>query len=111
MVTSIQDELREIASQLEEVVDTATGVSGSLAKRSIERLRNLADEIDGKPAITTADGKAVHEGDRVFNYYDCKWGTIKPGSLDPEGWFDVNHDDGTVACLNGERISTVNPRS
>lgn len=59
--------------------------------------------------IVTADGQVVREGDRVFNYYDLKWGTIEQTSLGSDGWFGVRHEDGTYATLNGERISTEEP--
>lgn len=57
--------------------------------------------------ITTEDGKVVREGDRVFNYYDGFWGTLGP--IDETGWADV-HGDGRKAYLNGQRISTYDPR-
>jgi len=78
--------------------------------------------------ITTEDGKIVHLGDRVYNYYDCKWGIItrifdrpqpnlKKGqnSSTPmenwdDYWFIVTHDDGTSADLNGSRIATYDPK-
>lgn len=63
-------------------------------------------EFDGKPKVRTADAKFVGEGDRVFNYYDGKWGVIRVGSLASDGWFDLDQDDGSSALLNGERIST-----
>lgn len=59
-------------------------------------------------ATYTEDGKLVHEGDRVFNYYDQKWGVMGPIARD--GWFDVFHDDGTKAVLDGSRIATYDPR-
>lgn len=62
------------------------------------------------PEIRTEDGKVVNEGDRVFNYYDWKWGSIERDSLDKEGWFRIRHDDGTTAILNGARIATYQPR-
>lgn len=56
--------------------------------------------------ITTVDGVEVRSGDRVFNYYDRKAGTIEH-QPDSSGWFDVKHDDGTRAYLNGERICSL----
>ena len=71
--------------------------------------------------ITTADGAEVTEGDRVYNYYDGKWGVI--GRIDDraqpgEGqnsdtpyaewsnhWFDFTADDGRKSTLDGSRIS------
>jgi len=59
-------------------------------------------------AIETADGQIVHEGDRVWNYYDLAWVTITPGTLDTDGWFSTTLDSGARGpILNGERISTV----
>ena len=60
--------------------------------------------------IRTEDGKRVDAGDVVFNYYDGKWGTIVEGSIDAHGWFDVRHEDGTRKTLNGERISSFDPK-
>jgi hypothetical protein len=56
--------------------------------------------------IITEDNYEVHEGDTVFNYYDLKWGTIRQGSTDNQGWFTLDHTDGTSTLLNGERICT-----
>jgi len=58
--------------------------------------------------IWTADNQSRQVGDRVYNYYDCKWGVIVE-EPDNEGWFDVKHDDGTTKCLNGERICSYKP--
>lgn len=57
--------------------------------------------------ITTEDGKTVREGDRVFNYYDGWWGTLGP--IDEGGWADVHGAD-RRAYLNGQRISTYDPK-
>ena len=77
--------------------------------------------------IITADKKILHEGDRAFNYYDCKWGVI--GEIDPRPqpdtsigqtsdtpkdqwrayWFDFIQDDGTRTYLDGSRIATRTP--
>ena len=56
-------------------------------------------------SITTEDGIVLQVGDRAFNYYDHKPGTIQ--SLSPDGWFDFHHEDGTSALLNGERICSL----
>jgi hypothetical protein len=56
--------------------------------------------------IYTADNVVVHKGDRVYNYYDCEWGTIT-SEMDQEGWFDFTNERGRVRGLNGERISSV----
>lgn len=77
--------------------------------------------------IRTDDGMIVHEGDRVYNYYDMWPGTIVPGSIRdysrsaserPDGkpnpridlWFDVQRDgddERDKAMLNGARICTI----
>jgi hypothetical protein len=44
-------------------------------------------------------------GDRGFNYYDMKWGTVEQEPSD-DGWFKVRHDDGSTAILNDERFVT-----
>lgn len=56
--------------------------------------------------VITADGKTVKPGDRVFNYYDGKWGTILD-DIDTQGWFTHLADDGDCRCLNGERVAIV----
>jgi hypothetical protein len=72
-----------------------------------------------KIGIRTEDGKIVHDGDRVYNYYDMVPCTIKFGPYGPtiyhEGadanqdiWFDTVQDDGRhSAILNGQRICTI----
>lgn len=58
------------------------------------------------PDLTTEDnGTPIVEGMRLFNYYGRKWGTV--GRIDPDGWFEFTHDDGTTTSLNGVRVSTV----
>jgi hypothetical protein len=59
-------------------------------------------------AIRTEDGEVAVQGDRVFNYYEGFWGTLGP--IDDDGWADVFSDDGRRAYLNGQRISTYDPR-
>lgn len=55
--------------------------------------------------LTTEDNRTpITEGQRLFNYYDQKWGTV--GRIDSDGWFDFHHEDGTKALLNGARVST-----
>lgn len=58
--------------------------------------------------ILTEDGQVVRKGDRVFNYYDVKWGVIAENP-DRDGWFRVDHEDGTHATLNGPRICSYQP--
>lgn len=78
--------------------------------------------------IITEDGKEVGLGDRVFNYYDGKWGTITEIDKYPQPnlrkdqnsstpiedwddyWFTHTDDEGIKTSLNGQRISTYNPR-
>lgn len=56
-------------------------------------------------SVTTANGVVVRPGDRVFNYYDGKWGVIQD-DIDAQGWFTHVQEDGGRHTLNGERIST-----
>lgn len=62
------------------------------------------------PDLTTEDDRTpIAEGDRLFNYYDGKWGVV--GDIDSrDGWFDFHHDDGTTTTLNGVRVSTKEPK-
>ena len=78
--------------------------------------------------ITTEDGKEVGLGDRVFNYYDGKWGVIvaidghpQPNTKKGQSsstpieewdnhWFRLEQDDGTSVSLDGMRIATYDPR-
>jgi hypothetical protein len=56
----------------------------------------------------TEDGVTLKEGDRAYNYYDMKPGKIGKFSGNvPDPWFDFDHDDGTRALLNGQRICSV----
>lgn len=74
--------------------------------------------------IRTEDDVIVHEGDRVYNYYDMWPGTIVIDSIRNENhhqlgretdlrtdlWFDVQRDDGDefdIALLNGQRICSI----
>ena len=66
--------------------------------------------VEPKPtSLLTEDGKRLNEGDRCYNYYDMKAGVIVPGTgtMLPDAWFDIKHDDGTTAILNGQRICTT----
>lgn len=58
--------------------------------------------------IVTADRKIVHQGDRVYNYYDGEWGIIA-SEPDREGWFDFTDDNDRTKTLNGERITSLRP--
>lgn len=56
----------------------------------------------------TEDGVTLKTGDRAYDYYNMKPGTIgKDAGSHPDPWFDFNHDDGTVCLLNGQRICTI----
>jgi hypothetical protein len=57
--------------------------------------------------ITTADGQVITNGDRAFNFYDGRWGTVR--NIAPSGWFDLRTDDGHMDYLNGERVCVVIP--
>lgn len=92
-------------------VERAAGIQASWAERRRLRATTQLDSLQGPdeaPFIRTEDGKIVHEGDRVFNYYDGFWGTLGP--IDDEGWADVFGDDNRKAFLNGQRISTYDPK-
>ncbi|MFV0135553.1 hypothetical protein ACLGIH_20415 [Streptomyces sp. HMX87] len=76
--------------------------------------------IDRSDETHTYDGVEITAGLKVFNYYDQKWGVVtqeqfeRNGDIDPggkhfNGWYDVQHDDGSTVLLNGHRMSTVNP--
>jgi hypothetical protein len=55
--------------------------------------------------IYTEDGAELTAGDRAYNYYDRKAGTV--GTIERDGWFDFTHDDGGSAFLNGERVCSL----
>jgi hypothetical protein len=65
----------------------------------------------------TADGVAIKENGRYFNYYDCFWvvvlfesGTGGPNGEYWDGWFRTKTDDGSPGpLLNGERMSSKPP--
>lgn len=64
-----------------------------------------------EPALgqfATADGKVAGKGSELFNYYDLKWGHVVDDP-DDEGWFTFEHQDGTRATLNGERVAAAEP--
>ena len=58
----------------------------------------------------TEDGHHFNEGDRLYNYYDCKWGVISGEISSYDGWFQFTHDDGTITYLNCVRVSTIDPK-
>ena len=63
------------------------------------------------PDLTTEDNRTpIKLGDRLFNYYDGKWGIVGEEAAS-DGWFRFDHDDGTYAILNGVRVSTVDPNA
>lgn len=51
----------------------------------------------------TSDGVTITPGLRVITY-DRKAGTVEREEWD--GWYFVNHDDGTQGVFNGERMTT-----
>jgi hypothetical protein len=77
----------------------------------MERYDLSREELIGMALIeiTTEDGVVVHEGDWVYDYYSMKPGLIVPGSIThmPDVWFDVAHDGGGQAMLNGQRICSI----
>lgn len=60
---------------------------------------------DTPPEVITEDGVTLHPGDRAYNYYDRKPGTLE--APDSAGWFDFRHEDGTTAYLDGSRICSI----
>lgn len=59
------------------------------------------DEIETEDAVT------LKVGDRAFNYYDHKVGTILGPINERDSWFDFAQDDGTTKLLNGARICSL----
>jgi hypothetical protein len=70
--------------------------------------------------MRTSDGVEITAGLRVFTN-DWVWGTVsarqfeRGGMTDPggqyfDGWYDVELDTGRTALLNGERMTTREPR-
>ena len=60
------------------------------------------------PELTTEDTREpIHEGDRLFNYYDGKWGVVV--KIEYDNWFEFKHDDGGRVWLNGVRVCTKEP--
>jgi hypothetical protein len=57
-------------------------------------------------SVKTADGKAVAEGHRVFNFHDWKWGVIV-GDVDETA--ELVHDDGTRTVINTRWVLTKDP--
>lgn len=66
-----------------------------------------------------ADGAAITDGARLFNYYDCEWVTVRIAGTwaDPtsefhqhwDGWFDTRSESGRAVPLNGERLAGRKP--
>jgi hypothetical protein len=62
--------------------------------------------------LTTEDNRtSIQDGQRLYNYYDGKWGIVEfiPGRFGTsyDGWFMLRHEDGTSTLLNGVRVSTT----
>jgi hypothetical protein len=60
--------------------------------------------------ITSDDGQKLEAGDRAYNYYDMKVGTIGPERTWkdlPDVWVEFIHADGSTATLNGQRICSI----
>lgn len=101
-------------------LDPRTPEAQALEAKLLEAQRRLAglehqpaddkDLLDlSGPEILTEDAQYVYKGDRIYNYYDCKWGIILE-EPDDQGWFRALHEDGTSAILDGSRISTYDPK-
>lgn len=56
--------------------------------------------------VMTADGKAIVEGNRVFNLHDWKWGVIVGN---PEEKAEVAHDDGTRTVIDIRWVLSKDP--
>lgn len=57
--------------------------------------------------VLSADNVPIDHGSRAYNYYDRQPGHIVTGTIDRDGWFTFQHDDGTLSVLNGERICSL----
>lgn len=110
---------------------TENGRPGDYLDETGERLADLAAALDldgtqpAAPTITTEDRVTLAPGDRAFNYYDHKPGTIgkldaypQPDTMRGQSsatpveewsnyWFDFEHDDGSRTLLDGSRICSV----
>lgn len=76
------------------------------------RPSSLPQLDDGEPNpewLITEDGHQFENGDRLFNYYDGLWGTVKSEPDPYSGWFDFEHDDGRRTTLNSVRVSKQEP--
>lgn len=78
--------------------------------------------------IRTYDGVEAGIGDRIFNYYDGKWGVIESIDDRPEPntmkgqntstpqeewdnyWFYLLQDDGSRCLLDGSRTASYEPK-
>lgn len=60
---------------------------------------------------TTEDGYEFKEGDKLFDYYDCRWVIVGELTNNHDGWFDVlDPDTGNRAgMLNSVRMSKHQP--
>lgn len=73
-----------------------------------EEERYRADGTD--EWFTTEDGYEFSEGDRLFDYYDCRWFIV--GTMNYYGWFDTLSDDAEQrrnGLLNSVRVSKNPP--
>ena len=57
-------------------------------------------------SVKTADGKAVAEGHRVFNFHDWKWGVIVG---DAQKSAELVHDDGTHTVIDTRWVLSKDP--
>lgn len=74
---------------------------------------------ENDPRMRTADGAAIVDGGRYYNYYDMEWVVVEFGdsmSFSPsseywDGWFTVYGADGKGHryTLNGERMAGKKP--
>lgn len=81
--------------------------------------------IDSSDDTHTFDGVVITPGMRVYNYYDCEWGTIDarqfadgagnphptgPGGQYFNGWYDFVSEAGIARRLDGSRMATREPQ-
>jgi hypothetical protein len=58
--------------------------------------------------FVTEDGAHVKVGDEIYDYYSMMKGKIIMFSgYMPDPWFSVQHTDGKIITLNGQRICTL----
>jgi hypothetical protein len=72
----------------------------------VDRYRNVVTRKGSAMRLMTADGKAVEEGHRVFNFHDWKWGVIVG---DSEQAAELVHDDGSRTVVERRWVLSKDP--